>query len=262
MQTKKWYQSKTIWGILITAIAFFAQTYLQADITVPANPDFSQLQDIATQVKAAHGNIGLLINIALGAIGTILAIIGRVKAESKVSLPKIGSKAAMLIGFVLIAGVAGAQIKSSPFKPLPFPEKVSVSPFHRLPIPNTTRISALGDVAPATYVAYRFTAATASFDFINNKVLTGIGYGYNKMRIKTDSSGNKYWYTDLTVNINVYAAGNTAPTYHDGNTNIIAIGPSVGVLNKLINIGCLFYPGMNGSPARWGANAGIDIPLN
>lgn len=156
----------------------------------------------------------------------------------------------------LFSFCANAQ---SPFKRLPFP--VLGSPFHRLPIPETAKF-APGDVAPSTYIAYRFTAATASYDVINNKVLTGIGYGWNKMRIKTDSSGNKYWYTDLTVNINVYAAGNTAPTYHDGNTNIIAFGPSIGICNKLINVGYLFYPAMNGSPSRSGVNIGIDIPLN
>lgn len=168
-----------------------------------------------------------------------------------------------LLAILFIALSFGATAQT-PFKPLPKPEKVSISPFHRLPAPAAkAKISfAAAPTAPVYYTAYRFTAAAASFDFLNNKVLTGIGYGYNKMRIKTDSSGNSTWYTDLTININVYAAGNTAPTYSNGSTNIIGFGPSVGILNKLINAGYVFYPPMNGGKAKSGAILGIDIPLN
>ena len=136
------------------------------------------------------------------------------------------------------------------------------SPFKRMPKP-TQKFSAIeGVTANPTITAWRFTAAAASYDVVNNKILTGIGFGWNTMRLKTDSSGTSHWYTDFTANISVYAAGNAVPVYSYGNTNIIGIGPSIGILNKLVNIGYVFYPGMNGGTSKSGVIAGISIPLN
>jgi len=139
-------------------------------------------------------------------------------------------------------------------------KKLLVSPFHRLPKPGAKAI--FGATSATTATAWRFTAAAASYDIVNNKILTGIGFGWNKMHVKTDSSGNSTWYTDLTINGNVYAAGNAVPTYSYGNTNIIGLGVSVGILNKLINIGYVYYPPMNGGTSKSGVIAGISIPLN
>jgi hypothetical protein len=84
MKSKKWYQSKTILGILVAAIGFAASSYLQAPIEVPVNADFDQLKAHAEAVKAAQGNIGIIAGQLVAAIGSIVAIIGRVKAESKI----------------------------------------------------------------------------------------------------------------------------------------------------------------------------------
>lgn len=74
--TKKWWQSKTIWGILISG---FVKTYLAlrlllkfSGIDLPALPEgFEQtLQDV--------------IITTVGFIGDILAIIGRIKATTKI----------------------------------------------------------------------------------------------------------------------------------------------------------------------------------
>ena len=95
-----------------------------------------------------------------------------------------------------------------------YAQTFKISPFHRLPNPDKFAKAFYGTVAPVSYItAWRFTAAAAGFDIINNKVLTGIGYGYNTMHAKKDSSGNAFWYTDFTANISVYAAGNVAPAY-------------------------------------------------
>lgn len=141
--------------------------------------------------------------------------------------------------------------------------KLKVSPFHRLPhASNYMKAGIFGATAPTSMTAWRFTAAAASYDVVNNKVLTGIGYGFNKMHIKTDTTGNSVWYTDFTANITVYAAGNATPTYSYGNTNIIGFGPSIGILNKLINVGYVYYPAMNGGTAKSGVIFGVAIPLN
>lgn len=139
-------------------------------------------------------------------------------------------------------------------------QTLKASPFHRLPPP--TLKATFGATSAVKTTAWRFTAAAAGYDVVNNKVLTGIGYGYNVMHPVTDTLGNSSWYTDFTVNLSVYAAGNVAPSYSYGNTNIVAFGPSVGFFNKLINVGYLFYPPSNGSPAKSGALFNISIPLN
>ena len=158
-------------------------------------------------------------------------------------------KLSILLAIIFIAASIQAQT-------------LGISPFKRLPTIHKYSINAYGLVAAQKATAWRFTAAAAAYDIINNKVLTGIGYGFNSMHLKTDSTGNSVWYTDFTINLSAYAAGNTDPTYSYGNTNIIAIGPSIGILNKLINVGYVYYPAMNGSPARSGIIAGVSLPLN
>jgi hypothetical protein len=84
MQKKKWYQSKTIWGIVIAALGFVATSYLQAPLEVPANADFEQLKAHADAIKAAQGNVGIIIGQVIAAVGSIVAILGRVKADSTI----------------------------------------------------------------------------------------------------------------------------------------------------------------------------------
>ena len=84
MQKKKWYQSKTIWGIVIAALGFAATSYLQAPLEVPANADFEQLKAHADAIKAAQGNVGIIIGQVIAAVGSIVAILGRVKADSTI----------------------------------------------------------------------------------------------------------------------------------------------------------------------------------
>ena len=85
MQKKKWYQSKTIWGIVIAALGFAATSVLQAPIEVPANADFEQLKAHADAIKAAQGNVGIIIGQVIAAVGSIVAILGRVKADTPLS---------------------------------------------------------------------------------------------------------------------------------------------------------------------------------
>ena len=85
MEKKKWYQSKTIWGIVIAALGFVATQYFQVPIEVPANLDFEQLKAHTEAIKAAQGNIGIIIGQVIAAVGSIVAIIGRVKADTPLS---------------------------------------------------------------------------------------------------------------------------------------------------------------------------------
>lgn len=82
---KKWYQSKTIQGILI-ALLGSALLALKIDpgVTLPANADATQIQNYVSQVQAAHGSVSVIIGIVLSAVGTVLGIIGRIKAETTI----------------------------------------------------------------------------------------------------------------------------------------------------------------------------------
>lgn len=86
METKKWWSSKTIWGVLIALLGFVLTQKLQVpDIQLPENADFEQLKAYTEAIKDAHGNLGVIAGQLLSGVGTLLAIVGRVKAETKIA---------------------------------------------------------------------------------------------------------------------------------------------------------------------------------
>lgn len=83
---KKWYQSKTIWGVLIAALGFVLTEVLKVpEVTLPADADFNQLKAYVDAINNANGNIGVIIGQVMGVVGTILGIIGRIKADGKIA---------------------------------------------------------------------------------------------------------------------------------------------------------------------------------
>lgn len=86
METKKWYQSKTIWGVIIGAIGFLMATLGVESPALPANADFEQLKAYAEAIKAAQGSLPVIIGQVMGVVGTIVSILGRTKADTKVTL--------------------------------------------------------------------------------------------------------------------------------------------------------------------------------
>jgi len=86
MESKKWYQSKTIWGIIIAFVGYLLSNSLQVqDVSVPDNADFDSLKELVNQIKAAQGNVSVIAGQVMGIIGTIIAIYGRVKSDSKIA---------------------------------------------------------------------------------------------------------------------------------------------------------------------------------
>ena len=84
MQTKKWYQSKTIWGIVIAAFGFMLNHFLQVDMELPENADLSTIQEHIDGVKNAGSNLSAILSEVLAFAGTIFAIYGRVKADTTI----------------------------------------------------------------------------------------------------------------------------------------------------------------------------------
>lgn len=86
MQTKKWYQSKTIWGIVIAALGYLMTIIGVDNPSLPENADFEQLKAYAEAIKAAKGNWSAIVGESLAVVGTIVSIVGRFQADSKVTV--------------------------------------------------------------------------------------------------------------------------------------------------------------------------------
>lgn len=84
--TKKWYQSTTIWGIVIGALGFLLSYLGVSQPVLPENADANQIKEYVEAIKAAHGNITAILSVVLSAVGTVTAIIGRFKAEQKITI--------------------------------------------------------------------------------------------------------------------------------------------------------------------------------
>lgn len=85
MQTKKWYYSKTIWGILIALLGFVLSQVLKVDIKLPES-DVLTTTDIESVKDAIHNTSrSNLISQIMVIFGVLLGVYGRFKANTKVT---------------------------------------------------------------------------------------------------------------------------------------------------------------------------------
>jgi hypothetical protein len=85
MESKSWWQSKTIWGILIAALGYFMTQVLKVpEPSLPANPDYNALLSYVKAIQASQGNISEILGQIIGMVGTGIAIYGRVKADTAI----------------------------------------------------------------------------------------------------------------------------------------------------------------------------------
>jgi hypothetical protein len=85
-QAKKWYLSKTIWGIIIATLGVVITNVLQVPgIELPKDATVDQAQVAIAAIKAAQGNIGLIIGQVTTLIGLVIGVIGRIKAEKTIA---------------------------------------------------------------------------------------------------------------------------------------------------------------------------------
>ena len=82
--SKPWYLSKTIWGIVVAAIGFAFQKF-GVDVALPTNIDFETGKGYIESVKAAKGSWESLVAVGMQVVGFLLALFGRVKADTKIS---------------------------------------------------------------------------------------------------------------------------------------------------------------------------------
>lgn len=83
--TKKWYQSKTIWAIVIGFIALGAKALGVTDPSLPLSPDDAQAITYVHQIQAAHGSITAILSIIVSAIAFAFGIYGRITADSQIT---------------------------------------------------------------------------------------------------------------------------------------------------------------------------------
>ena len=85
METKKWYQSKTIWGIVISIIGYLVNKYVGVEgVSIPYNADFDQLEAYAQTINATKHSLPNLFGTLMSVFGFFLALFGRIKAETKI----------------------------------------------------------------------------------------------------------------------------------------------------------------------------------
>lgn len=84
METKKWYYSKTIIGILIALLGFVLSQVLKVDIKLP-DSDVLTPADIQTVRDAVANSHSDLVSQIMVVVGTLLGVYGRFKASTKVT---------------------------------------------------------------------------------------------------------------------------------------------------------------------------------
>lgn len=90
MKTKHWYQSKTIWGIIIAFVGFLVNQVLKVDLQVPENADMEAIYHHYLLLKENQNSATGLITEMMSVIGTLLAIYGRVKSDTEIKSLNVG----------------------------------------------------------------------------------------------------------------------------------------------------------------------------
>jgi len=83
MEAKKWYQSKTIWGVLIALLGFFVTEKLQMQ-DIPPDADTQQIIQYFEEFRNSNGDVAIIISQIAGILGSLLAIYGRIKADTTI----------------------------------------------------------------------------------------------------------------------------------------------------------------------------------
>jgi hypothetical protein len=131
------------------------------------------------------------------------------------------------------------------------------SPFKPLPKKSTIKYGGVV-TSPTITSAFRFTGPIAGFAYPQKQVVTGLGYGWQKLHW-VDST-QKY-YADFSVSAVLYAGGNVEPSISDPN-NILSVGISLGIVNQLIMAGPVYNFPKDGNKGSFGFVVNFSVPLN
>jgi len=84
-ETKEWWQSKTIWGILIAFLSILFKSLGIETPELPANADADQIAAYYEAIKAAKGSWESITTTVLSAFGFLWALYGRVTAKKEIA---------------------------------------------------------------------------------------------------------------------------------------------------------------------------------
>ena len=85
VQTKKWWASKTIWGIAIATLGVLLTNILKVDVVLPTDATVDQTKAAIEAIKAAHGSLPIIAAQITTLVGLVVGVIGRIQAEKKIA---------------------------------------------------------------------------------------------------------------------------------------------------------------------------------
>lgn len=128
----------------------------------------------------------------------------------------------------------------------------------RLPKPTRPMMAkANANASPVTISAWRLTAPIAGFMYPQQQLVTGIGYGYQRLHW-VDST--QRYYTDFSISGVIYLGGDVNTSVNPN--NILSIGISLGTLNQLVMVGPCYNLPKNGVKGSIGIVFNVSMPLN
>lgn len=137
------------------------------------------------------------------------------------------------------------------------------SSFHKVPKPHKSNGKLIAGAAVAStdntvVKAFRFTGPIAGYMYPQNQVVTGLGYGWQRMHF-VDST-QKY-YTDFSISAVILAGGKVLPSIPKH--NVISAGIGLATLNQLLMIiPCYNFPVSSSNKGSIGVVFSIAVPLN
>jgi len=85
VQTKKWWASKTIWGIAIATLGVLLTNILKVDVVLPTDATVDQTKAAIEAIKDAHGSLPIIAAQITTLVGLVVGVIGRIQAEKKIA---------------------------------------------------------------------------------------------------------------------------------------------------------------------------------
>lgn len=165
---------------------------------------------------------------------------------------------AILITLIIFSFKTEAQ-KSSVF--------VKTNIFHRIPSPMKLIEKGKLSLTAGTVSAYpdittfRIIGPVAGYGVINNDLIVGVGYGFNRLHYIDSLSTYNSKYSLNAMLWGTAALG--VPSLNPNNKNVIGIGPSVGLFNNILILGyCWKAPFIAGTTGQSDFVIAGHLPIN
>lgn len=108
---------------------------------------------------------------------------------------------------------------------------------------------------------FRIIGPVAGYGVVNNNLVAGVGYGFNRLHYVDSLS---IYHSRYSFNAMLWgAAALGVPSLDPNNKNVIGIGPSVGLFNNILVIGyCWKAPFVTGTSGQSDLIIAGHLPIN